>query len=137
MVGFNLKIVTPTRAAFDGVVKSVVLKTADGEICVLKGHEDYVAPIMIGPLRLEKESGEKKLGCAAYGFVNISNNSVNVFATTFEFVEEIDVARATKMMEKMKDIIVAGATGDELSDAQARYERCKARLKVIKLSNKN
>jgi F-type H+-transporting ATPase subunit epsilon len=133
MAGFNLRILTPTKIAFAGVAKSVSFMTTEGEACILRGHEDYVAPLAVGVVRIEAEDGERKLGCSSYGFVNVLSGNVSIFLITFEFVEEIDVARATEGMEKMNAIITGGATGLELMDAEARYERCKMRLKVKKL----
>jgi F0F1-type ATP synthase epsilon subunit len=100
---------------------------------LLKGHEDYVAPIVVGALKFDTAEGEKRLGCAAYGFVNLMDGSATVFTTTFEFVEEIDVPRAKENMERTRIIIAEGAIGDELIDAKARYDRCKARLAVAQL----
>ncbi|GHV29482.1 hypothetical protein FACS189481_2320 [Clostridia bacterium] len=135
MAGFSLRIMTPTRVAFDGVAKSVSFMTTEGEACVLNGHEDYVAPLAVGAVRIETENGEKKLGCSSYGFINVLSSNVSIFLITFEFVEEIDVARATEGIEKTSAIIAAGATDDEVMDAKARQERCKMRLKVAKLSS--
>ncbi|MDR2817484.1 MAG: ATP synthase F1 subunit epsilon [Oscillospiraceae bacterium] len=134
MAGFDLRILTPTKVAFAGVAKSVSFMTTEGEACILRGHEDYVAPLAVGAVRIETEDGERRLGCSSYGFVNVLRGNVSIFLITFEFVEEIDIARATEGIEKMSAIIAGGATGDELMDAKARHERCKMRLKVAKLS---
>lgn len=96
---FNLKIVTLDGIEFDGDVISVVARTTSGDVCILKGHTNYVAPIEVGKVKIKDETGEK-LGACAGGFLSVSDNQARIVATTFEFSEDIDKDRAAKAKEK-------------------------------------
>lgn len=99
---FNLKIVTLDGIEFEGDVISVVARTTSGDVCILKGHADYVAPIEVGKVKLKDETGEKTGACAG-GFLSVSGGNARIVATTFEFSEDIDVDRAVKAKEKAEN----------------------------------
>ena len=48
MATFHLQIVTPDRMVFDGEAQSIILRTINGDICILANHIDYAAPLGIG-----------------------------------------------------------------------------------------
>lgn len=137
MADFYLKIITPTKTVYNGRAKSVLMRTAEGDVCILANHENYVAPLSVGLLKFETEDGTVRFGASSYGFVNVSGGQVCAFVMTFEFVEDIDVMRAKNGMEEARLAIAEGLIqGDELKEAKARYERCKSRIEVAKLIKK-
>ena len=137
MADFYLKIITPTKTVYNGRAKSVLMRTAEGNVCILANHENYVAPLSVGLLKFEAADGEIRFGASSYGFVNVSGGQVCAFVMTFEFAEDIDVMRAKNGMEEARLAIAEGLIqGDELKEAKARYERCKSRIEVAKLIKK-
>ncbi|MBQ3068233.1 MAG: ATP synthase F1 subunit epsilon [Oscillospiraceae bacterium] len=137
MADFHLKIITPTKTIYDGRAKSVLMRTTEGDVCILANHENYVAPLSVGLLKFETEDGKVRFGASSYGFVNVSGGQVCAFVMTFEFAEDIDVMRAKNSMEEARLAIAEGLIqGDELKEAKARYERCKSRIEVAKLIKK-
>ncbi len=137
MADFHLKIITPTKTVYDGRAKSVLMRTTEGNVCILANHENYVAPLSVGLLKFETADGIVHFGVSSYGFVNVSGGQVCAFVMTFEFAEDIDVVRAKNSMEEARLTIAEGLIqGDELKEAKARYERCKSRIEVAKLIKK-
>ena len=137
MADFHLKIITPTKTIYDGRAKSALMRTTEGDVCILANHENYVAPLSVGLLKFETEDGTVRFGASSYGFVNVSGGQVCAFVMTFEFAEDIDVMRAKNSMEEARLAIAEGLIqGDELKEAKARYERCKSRIEVAKLIKK-
>ena len=122
---FNLKIVTLDGIEYDSDVFSVVARTEVGDVCILNGHTDYVAPIEIGKVKIKEESGEKIAACAG-GFISVSNSQVRIVATTFEFAEDIDIERAKRAKEKaenrLKDIKDSKIAEIKLKKALLRLE---------------
>ena len=45
MTAFPLKIVTPEKIFFDGPAERVVLRTSEGDLCILARHEPFVASL--------------------------------------------------------------------------------------------
>ena len=137
MADFHLKIITPTKTIYDGRAKSVLMRTTEGDVCILANHENYVAPLSVGLLKFETGDGKVRFVASSYGFVNVSGGQVCAFVMTFEFAEDIDVMRAKNSMEEARLAIAEGLIqGDELKEAKARYERCKSRIEVAKLIKK-
>ena len=52
MTAFPLKIVTPEKIFFDGSAERVVLRTSEGDLCILARHEPFVASLPSGPVRI-------------------------------------------------------------------------------------
>ena len=134
MADFPLKIITPIKTVYNDRAKSVLMRTTEGDVCILANHENYVAPLSIGLLKFETADGTVRFGASSYGFVNVSGGQVCAFVMTFEFAEDIDIVRAKNSMEEARLAIAEGLIqGDELKEAKARYERCKSRIEVAKL----
>ena len=57
MATFHLQIVTPDRMVFDGEAQSIILRTINGDICILANHIDYAAPLIRGENRRVTENG--------------------------------------------------------------------------------
>ena len=96
---FKLEIVTPDGLLYDADATKIILRTTEGDVGILPRHQDYVAPLSIGVARIFTEEGERYGACAG-GMVSVSDNTVRVVASTFEWAEDIDVARAKKAKEK-------------------------------------
>ena len=99
MKEFHLEIVTPDGLAFDGMVESLLVQTNIGCVEFLAGHIDYVTSLGIGRARI-KQQGKDRNAAISGGFVTIANGEVKMVATTFEFAENIDLARARLAKEK-------------------------------------
>ena len=84
MADFPLKIITPTKTVYNGSAKSVLMRTTEGDVCILANHENYVAPLSIGLLKFETTDGTVRFGASSYGFVNVSGGQVCAFVMTFE-----------------------------------------------------
>ena len=130
---FPLKIVTPDGLSFDGQAESVTLRTAVGEVGILAGHMDFVTTLGMGRCKIVTEGKERIAACIG-GMVSVSKGSVNVVATTFEWAEDIDKARAEKAAEEAKEIIQnkTGYTKHEIDMAEAKLKRALVRIGCAK-----
>ncbi|MGM9625651.1 MAG: ATP synthase F1 subunit epsilon [Eubacteriales bacterium] len=137
MEGFELKIVTPEACVFDGEVKSVLVRTSDGDVGILKNHIKYVATIDDGLLKITYPDGSQRLACCMNGFISVDRELSRIIATTFEFADEIDIERAQKAKADAEArLSTTTLTDDEKVVAEARLKRAKNRIKVYEL-NKN
>lgn len=133
MTGFPLKIVTPDGLEFDGMAEELVVRTISGDLGIMAKHVDCVAPLGMGEAMIVVD-GQKKYAACIGGMVSVINGAVTLVPTTFEWAEEIDVARA-EASEKRAQAVLANksATDTELKLAKARLRRALVRKNVRRL----
>lgn len=98
---FMLEIVTPDKTFFDGEVDMVVLRTTEGDMAIMFDHEQMVAPVAIGAIRVRMQ-GEEKFRDAACsgGFVTVTYEKTTVVTDSAEWADEIDLNRAKASLER-------------------------------------
>lgn len=133
MRNFHLRIVTPDGLVYDGEVKSLLVRTDEGDVEFLAGHTDYFAHLGVGRARLALGEGER-YGAVNGGFVSVECGSVTLAAITFEFAENIDVSRA--MLAKKNAEAALASTKEEkmLVAAKAKLLRAINRIDVADLA---
>ena len=133
MNGFMLKIVTPDGLVYDGTAEEVVVRTTTGDIGILAGHVNCIAPLGMGMATIAIE-GQKKYAACIGGMISVVDGSVTLVPTTFEWADKIDLERAEASQERAKAIIAdKNATATELRMADARLKRAVVRQSVAKL----
>ena len=123
MATFHLQIVTPDRMVFDGEAQSIILRTINGDICILANHIDYAAPLGIGEAKVTAVDGTEREAACNGGLLSVENNTVRVIATTFEWAEDIDVERAKRAQQEAEELL------QKLNRQDADYILAEARLK--------
>ncbi len=127
---FHLEIVTPDGVSFDGEAESLYVRTQTGDIGILPNHIDYVSALGMGQARVNV-NGETRTAACIGGMVSVSGGEVKLVATTFEWAEEIDVARAKSAEERARRILdEKKLTDEELRLAEARLHRALVRQSV-------
>lgn len=126
---FNLKVVTPDRIFYDGMVEMVELKTTEGDIGILKGHIPLTAVVAPGALVI-KEASDTKEAALIDGIVRILGDNVTILAQSCEWPDEIDVARANEAKIRAERRL-AGQEGDvNFQRAELALKRSLTRLEV-------
>ena len=130
MNSFVLKIVTPDGLVYDGQAEELVVRTVTGDMGILAGHSDCVAPLGMG-LATVIINGEKRYGACIGGMVSVLNGQVKLVPTTFEWSDKIDIARATASEERAKAVLADKTSSDtDLRLAEARLKRALIRRRV-------
>ena len=130
MTPFTLKIVTPDGLIFDGQAEELVVRTTSGDLGILAGHVNCVAPLGMG-LATVVADGKKRYGACIGGMVSVLNGSVKLVPTTFEWAEQIDAARAALSEQRAKTVIAdKTSSSTDLRLAEARLKRALVRKRV-------
>ena len=132
MRDFHLRIVTPDGLVYDGDVKSLLVRTDDGDVEFLAGHTDYFAHLAIGRARLIIGESER-FASANGGFVCIEGGNATVAATTFEFAENIDLARARLAKENAEKAMTEAKDQSQIDVAKSKLLRAINRIGVAEL----
>ncbi len=123
MAKFMLTVTTPEREVFNSQVDMVIVRTITGDLGVMAGHEDYVAPLDIGVIKI-RDNEETKFGAVSGGFVKIDKQGAKILCSTFEWQHEIDLDRAVLAEEKArKRLTDLSAKDNEFDLASAKLKR--------------
>lgn len=130
MAEFALKIVTPEGLRYDGLAEKLVVRTTAGDVAILPGHINYVAPLGMGEATVTTE-GQKRRGACIGGMVSVVDGKVTLVPASFEWAEDIDAARARRSEERAKAAMEsADASDTDLRLASARLKRALIRQHV-------
>ena len=131
MTTFPLKIVTADGLIYDGKAERIVVRTTNGDICILANHMDCVAALGMGRATLVDGSGFRRYAACIGGMLAVANGEVTLVPTTFEWADTIDVPRAKLSEQRAKDVIAdKSSTDTDLRLAEARLKRALIRQRV-------
>ena len=122
MATFPLKIVCPDGVKFEGQVQALTVRTTSGEMGILAKHINCVAPLGMGRATIITEDGPRYAACIG-GMVSMVDGKATLVSTTFEWADEIDVARVDRSHDK------AQATLQNKNSSKADLVLAEARLK--------
>ena len=130
MTPFSLKIVTPDGVRFDGQAEELIVRTTTGDLGILAGHMNCVAPLGMGRATVMTD-GVKRYAACIGGMVSVVDGVVSLVPTTFEWAENIDVARAERSLERAQTVLNdKSSTDGDLLLAKARLRRALIRKDV-------
>jgi F-type H+-transporting ATPase subunit epsilon len=131
MSTFQLQIVTPDGLAFEGQAQRVLCRTIAGDVCILPRHCDYITALGMGEARVTLQDGTVRKAACIGGMLTVRAGVVRLVATTFEWAEDIDKARADASKQKAESILKqTNVDPHELDLAQARLKRALVRSHV-------
>lgn len=135
MNSFSLKIVTPDGVQFEGHAEELIVRTTTGDLGILAGHINCVAPLGMGQAMVAVD-GQKRYAACIGGMVSVVNGTVNLVPTTFECADQIDADRAAASEKRAKDIIAdKNSTDTDVRLAEARLKRALIRKSVASRKN--
>ncbi len=130
MKSFPLRIVTPDGVQFDGHAEELIVRTTSGDMGILAGHTNCVAPLAMGLATVVTE-GEKRYGACIGGMVSVLDGVVTLVPTTFEWANAIDLPRAAASEQRARAVLGNKSASDtDLRLAEARLKRALVRQSV-------
>ena len=132
MSSFSLKIVTPDGLQYDGQAQEIVVRTTSGDLGIMAGHINCVAPLGMGQATVWTEEG-KRYGACIGGMISVVNGAVTLVPTTFEWAEDIDTDRVADSRQRAESILQDKSSSDtDIRLAEARLKRALIRSSVAK-----
>jgi F-type H+-transporting ATPase subunit epsilon len=127
---FPLRIVTPNGLVFEGNAEEVIVRTTTGDLGILAGHMNCVAPLGMGKAMVMID-GKKSYGACIGGMITMMDGKATLVATTFEWADKIDVKRASRSEERARAVLADSKSTDaDIRLAQARLKRALIRKSV-------
>ena len=130
MTPCQLTIVTPDGLIFAGQAEELVVRTTSGDLGILAGHINCVAPLGMGRATIIID-GKRRYAACIGGMVSVIGGNVTLVPTTFEWAESIDAARAEAAQQRAEALLhKKDASETELKLAQAKLHRALVRKSV-------
>lgn len=132
MKEIKLKIVTPEKVLYEGMVESVSFPTVDGEITVLPHHLPIISAVKAGELKM-RVNGKEEFFHVTKGVLEVDGQMITLLTDAAERSIEIDEKRAQEAHERAKQIMAEKRTDVEsYAEAVSQLERALSRLKVVR-----
>ncbi len=124
MASYHLQIVTPDGLSYDGEAEKLIVRTTTGDVCILAHHINYVTALGMGVAKVTVDGKDRRAACVG-GMLSVQGGEVKLVASTFEWSEDIDLARAKRAEEKARGILQNQEKLDQqdLALAEAKLKR--------------
>ena len=113
---FDVSLVTPDGAAFDGEAEMVVVPGAAGEIGVLARHAPLVATLKAGSTRIHLDQDEILEFATGPGFFKVERDRALALVDDAVNVREIDDERAREQLEAARAELERVEAGESQAD---------------------
>ena len=121
---FDLSLVTPEGAAYEGEAEMVIVPGAAGEIGVLARHAPLIATLKSGSTRVHRGGNEEVLEFATGpGFFQVLNDRAIALVDDAVEASKIDDARAREQLETAQAELDAIERGDSTADRWQAEQR--------------
>ncbi|MGH3004838.1 MAG: ATP synthase F1 subunit epsilon [Gaiellaceae bacterium] len=119
---FDLSVVTPEGAAYEGEAEMLIVPGDAGEIGVLARHAPLVAMLRAGEIRV-RAGGEWQTFAAGPGYFKVQQDRALVLVDDAVRAEDIDVEQARREVEEARSLLERAETGDEEIDRWQAEQR--------------
>jgi F-type H+-transporting ATPase subunit epsilon len=122
---FDLSVVTPEGAAFEGEATMIVVPGAAGEIGVLARHAPLVAMLKAGETRIRVGDDEWTSLATGPGYFKVQRDRAIVLVDDAVRAEEIDVDAAQREADEARELLERADAGEPGIDRWMASERLK------------
>ena len=113
---FDVSLVTPEGAAFEGEAEMMIVPGAAGEIGVLARHAPLVATLKAGSTRVHVSEGEVHEFATGPGFFKVELDRAIALVDDAADVDHIDRERAQKQLEEARAELERVEAGESEAD---------------------
>lgn len=128
-MAFSLSVITPEKTVFEGSATSISVPSIDGEITVLQDHAPLIALLASGEMTVSDQTSRRHMVVHG-GFVQVSENTVQILTDAAELEEDVDEARAAQALEQARKARDEAKDRRSQADASGAIERAIARLNL-------
>src|SRR5215208_6732587 len=124
---FDLSVVTPDGAAFEGEAEMIIIPGAAGEIGVLARHAPLIATLKAGSTRvyLDRDADDVREYATGPGFFKVELDRAIALVDDAVLANEIDDARARVQLETAQRELELVERGESTADRWQLEQRIK------------
>ena len=145
MAQMTVQVVTPDGLKYDHHASFIHAVTKDGQIGILPGHINLIAPLEVEELKVRRVDDESHVDWIAVngGIIEVKDDFITIVANSAERDRDIDVSRAERAKQRAERVleeetkrVLEEATksdrNDDVQRAQIALRRALNRINVGK-----
>lgn len=107
MAQMTVQVVTPDGLKYDHHASFIHAVTKDGQIGILPGHINLIAPLEVDELKVRRVDDESHVDWIAVngGIIEVKDNFITIVADSAERERDIDVSRAERAKQRAERVL--------------------------------
>ena len=131
----NIRVLTPDRIICATKADEIILPGLTGQVGILAGHATLITALDTGLLRIKFDNSWTPILLCG-GLAEIDQNRITVLVNGVEEFNDVELASATKEVEKATLAIEEATTSKDRLDAVDELKKANARLEGINYLSK-
>ena len=146
MAQMTVQVVTPDGLKYDHHASFIHAVTKDGQIGILPGHINLIAPLEVDELKVRRVDDESHVDWIAVngGIIEVKDDFITIIANSAERDRDIDVSRAERakqraervLEEETKRVLEEATKSDRIDDVQRAQIALRRALNRINVGTK-
>ena len=146
MAQMTVQVVTPDGLKYDHHASFIHAVTKDGQIGILPGHINLIAPLEVDELKVRRVDDESHVDWIAVngGIIEVKDDFITIIANSAERDRDIDVSRAERakqraervLEEETKRVLEEATKSDRNDDVQCAQIALRRALNRINVGTK-
>ena len=146
MAQMTVQVVTPDGLKYDHHASFIHAVTEDGQIGILPGHINLIAPLEVDELKVRRVDDESHVDWIAVngGIIEVKDDFITIIANSAERDRDIDVSRAERakqraervLEEETKRVLEEATKSDRNDDVQRAQIALRRALNRINVGTK-
>ena len=146
MAQMTVQVVTPDGLKYDHHASFIHAVTKDGQIGILPGHINLIAPLEVDELKVRRVDDESHVDWIAVngGIIEVKDDFITIIANSSERDRDIDVSRAERakqraervLEEETKRVLEEATKSDRNDDVQRAQIALRRALNRINVGTK-
>ena len=146
MAQMTVQVVTPDGLKYDHHASFIHAVTKDGQIGILPGHINLIAPLEVDELKVRRVDDESHIDWIAVngGIIEVKDDFITIIANSAERDRDIDVSRAERakqraervLEEETKRVLEEATKSDRNDDVQRAQVALRRALNRINVGTK-
>lgn len=146
MAQMTVQVVTPDGLKYDHHASFIHAVTKDGQIGILPGHINLIAPLEVEELKVRRVDDESHVDWIAVngGIIEVKDDFITIVANSAERDRDIDVSRAERakqraervLEEATKHVLEEATKSDRNDDVQRSQVALRRALNRINVGTK-
>lgn len=125
---FEIQLLTPDGALFEGAVKGVKVPGITGNFQILYNHAPLVTALGVGEISIQHEDGDELRYAVSGGFAEVQNNKCTILAEKAERSDLIPADEVRKERDLLKEKL--GQITQNREETEYELHIAENRLKV-------